>query len=317
MTDINDYTTSFKIYVEKNLSLSPLVVKKHMRNIILFNNFIERNALNEKIAESKTIIDFIKDYKASNITANTIMSSLNHLFNHLILRKLVKNNPIPKIRRPKRLCKYHQYVSYATIQKIINTPDDSHIFGLRDKTIFTLLYNTGMRANELCKLSIADIDITNALIRIKSKGHERIIPLHKHAILSLTKYLNKRHILTIRNTPYLFVNNYGRKIQYHTLRKMLKKYLKQAKIKQPFSTHTFRHAYASHLIMAGANIRVVQFLLGHQSIDTTQIYVQLRQSHLKKLHSKYHPRSTFAKIEESLSQINTIKLEYSSSVDDQ
>lgn len=298
MIDIHDCVTSFEDYVEKTLSLSFRVTQRHIRNITLFEHFVIKNNLIELIDATDTVRSFIDHCNTSNKAIYNIMTSLNHFYQHLMLRNLIKSNPISKITRPERDSKYHQYISYATIQKIINTPDDSYTIGLRDKTIFTLLYNTGMRVNEVCKLTIPDIDITNALIRVKSKGNERLIPLHQHAIESLKRYLDKRPILAVRNTPYLFINNRGKQLRYATLRARLSRYIDKAKLTQPFSTHSFRHAYASHLIMAGADIRVVQFLLGHRSIHATQIYVQLHQNHLKKLHKKHHPRSTFAKLKE-------------------
>ena len=190
----------------------------------------------------------------------------------------------------------HPFYTPAQIELMLSLPDTSTLLGLRDRTILQLLYDTGMRNSELRQLLVNDIDLTQHVVRVTGKRQkERLIPLTAASVQWLEQWLLRRTEMVINKSPYLFLprlkkNLCSEQISSNTLWEIIKKYANRAGLGKQFTVHSLRHAFASHMLENGANLRVVQSLLGHSSLDATQIYLQVRFSCLKELHRKFHPR---------------------------
>lgn len=197
------------------------------------------------------------------------------------------------IKAPKSPRKIPAVLSLAQVESLLEEPDQS-IMGLRDQAMFEVLYATGLRVSELVGLSFERVSLSEGFVRCRGKGaKERIVPLGRRAIASLTRYLQNSRPLLLkdREENVLFVNRWGRPLSRVGFWKILKGYLKKLGLPSNVSPHTLRHSFATHLLEYGADLRVVQEMLGHADISTTQIYTHINSHRMKQIHQKYHPRS--------------------------
>jgi integrase/recombinase XerD len=184
-------------------------------------------------------------------------------------------------------------LSRDQVNRLISAPDPESRFFSRDVAILELLYACGLRASELCDLKSGDVNLHAGAVRVMGKGmKERIVPLGKAAIQALTSYLQHgRAILEKTPTDLLFLSRSGKRLDRIPLWSLVSKYARQCGIAQEVHPHVLRHCFASHLLSGGADLRVVQELLGHANIVTTQIYTHVDQGRLKRIHEQFHPRA--------------------------
>ncbi|MCX7785531.1 MAG: site-specific tyrosine recombinase XerD [candidate division WOR-3 bacterium] len=223
------------------------------------------------------------------------ITSIKMFFRFLVSEGKITTDPSEYIELPKIKRRLPQVLTIEEINQLLactelsNDPND-----LRARAIFETLYASGLRASELLSLRIDDISFTDSFIRVLGKGDkERLVPLGKPAIKALKNYLNfgRKHFLKDKISPYVFLNVRGKKLSRMGLHKILKQYLKKAKIHKPVTPHIFRHTFATHLLEGGANLRAVQEMLGHANIATTQIYTHIDREYLKEVYKTFHPRS--------------------------
>ncbi len=220
--------------------------------------------------------------------------SIKRFFEFLEKANIIFIDPAERIKEPKvnrRILK--PLLTTKEINNLMDQPNLGTLMGIRDRTIMEVFYSTGIRKNELCKLSIYDADLTGRMIRInKGKGQkDRVVPMGKHAARFLKEYISKaRPFFTKKNRTcrHLFVDRFGNPIQKQTVSVMIKKY--GEKINKKVSPHMFRHCFATALIKNGADIFAVQKMLGHVCSSTTQIYIRSLGLDIKKIHAKTHPR---------------------------
>ncbi len=220
-------------------------------------------------------------------------ASFIHFFNFLIEEGIRTDNPALKLKIPN----YHNPLPVSLGEEeviaILNAPDHSTPIGLRDRAMLEVLYSCGLRVTELVSLSFSQINLELGAVRIVGKGDkERLVPLGEVARDWLLRYIkNGRDVLLKgRRSDAVFVSNRGSYMTRQTFWHAIKKYAAQAGIKEEISPHTLRHAFATHLVNNGADLRVVQLLLGHSSLSTTQIYTQIASERLKQLYGVHHPR---------------------------
>jgi integrase/recombinase XerD len=185
-------------------------------------------------------------------------------------------------------------LSFEEISKLIACAKKADPKDMRAKAMFEILYASGLRASELLSLQIDDVSFTDGFIRVLGKGDkERIVPIGKPALQALRNYYNhgRNKFLKDRMSAYLFINAHGKKLSRMGLHKILKEYVKKAKINKHVTPHVFRHSFATHLLEGGANLRAVQEMLGHANIATTQIYTHIDREYLKEVYKTFHPRS--------------------------
>ena len=200
---------------------------------------------------------------------------------------------LQQIERPKPERNLPKVLSRAQVNQLIAAPDPKSSLYWRDVAILELLYASGLRATELCELKMRDTNLQVGCVRVLGKGmKERIVPLGQAANEAITRYLSEaRPKLDHHQSDRLFLSRTGRPLERIALWMLVEQYARKCGLLKRVSPHTLRHCFATHLIGGGADLRVVQELLGHSDISTTQIYTHVDQSRLKAMHQKFHPRS--------------------------
>ena len=232
-----------------------------------------------------------------NHSARTVarrLSSLKCFYAWLEREGRVKQNPVSRIDTPRLGRPLPNSLSEFEVSTLLNAPDTEQVLGLRDKTMLELLYATGLRVSELVMLMRQQVNLRQGLVRVIGKGNkERVVPIGEEATLWLDKYLHfaRGKLLNQSMSDALFLSQRGKAMTRQTFWYMIKRYAVIAGIEKPLSPHVIRHAFATHLVNHGADLRVVQMLLGHRNISTTQIYTHVARERLKRLHAEHHPRA--------------------------
>ncbi len=300
------YYTLFEKYFEYlkyERKLSQNTYLSYKQNIKSFQNYLTHNkeiSLEESNNSNKIISitdndlrNFFNSLNLSSKSTAHYITVINSFYNYLTNEKIMDYNPCENIKSPKIPKNLPNYLTEEEINNLLNitllTPYD-----YRNKAMLELLYASGLRVSELVNLKITDIDLHNALVRVYGKGSkERIVPLNDYAIEALQIYIDNYRPLLLKNknSEYLFINNASNKISRQGFFKFLKKECQRAGIKKNIYPHIIRHTFATHLLAHGADLRVIQVLLGHEDITTTEIYTHIENSKIKKDYEMYHPRS--------------------------
>ena len=232
-----------------------------------------------------------KGLSAGTISRNLVAIKVFHRF--LVGERRLKEDVTSVIDSPRLWKKLPEVLTLDEVERLLNGPNVRHWLGIRDKACLELVYATGMRVSEVVNLKVNDLNLEVGFTRCTGKGQkERIVPVGRFAQEALERYLKKvRPKLTKRGSdPALFLTRLGKRMSRQSFWKMLKKYARAARIDRQISPHTLRHSFATHLLERGADLRIVQELLGHADISTTQIYTHIDRARLKSIHRKYHPR---------------------------
>lgn len=222
-----------------------------------------------------------------------LLSCLRSFFGYLLEREMIGQNPALNLSNPKIGRPLPKSLSEDEVEILLQTPDTSTALGLRDRAMLEMLYSCGLRISELIKLNLSNLNLMQGVIRIFGKGSkERLVPMGDEAQFWLQKFIDRgrQDMLYQASDDILFPSKRGTAMTRQTFWHRIKKYAITANIQQSLSPHTLRHAFASHLLNNGADLRVVQLLLGHSSLSTTQIYTHIAQQRLYELHSTHHPR---------------------------
>ena len=221
------------------------------------------------------------------------LSSFRRFFRYLMRESAIKEDPTAQIAMPKIGRSLPKSLTEEEVESLLGAPVVSDPLGNRDRTMLEVLYATGLRVSELVNLRHGQVNTTQGVIRILGKGNrERLIPLGEEAMRWLKDFANgsRSEILLERQTDYLFPTRRGDRMTRQAFWHIIKRYARKAGINKELSPHTLRHAFATHLLNHGADLRVVQMLLGHSDLSTTQIYTHVARERLKELHSAHHPR---------------------------
>jgi integrase/recombinase XerD len=202
-------------------------------------------------------------------------------------------NPTAHLGSPRQWQRLPRVLTYTEVERLLQAPDSRSPSGKRDTALLEVLYATGLRASELVGLTLADVDTRAGCVKVRGKGgKERLVPLGEIATTHLDDYLlhGRPRLLQRRQSAYLFVNRSAGGLTRQGLWKIIKKYVQQAEIYQSVSPHTLRHSFATHLLQGGADLRVLQQMLGHAELTTTQVYTHVVQQHLHRVYHTFHPR---------------------------
>lgn len=290
MKDSKEYIKSYLEYLEYEKKLSKNTIQAYNNDLTKLVNF-KSDLLN---INSNDIKEFIKKNRVlTNRTLAHRLTVINSFYNYLLNEGIITTNPCYNIKMPKLPNKLPEVLTEEEVDKLldINLTDK---FAYRNKAMLELLYATGMRASELTNLKLNNIDLDSCVVRIMGKGSkERIVPINSTTIKYLNIYLNvyRKEILNKKDSEYLFISNALKPITRQGLFKIIKKECLRAGIKKNVYPHILRHSFATHLLNHGANIRIIQELLGHEDISTTEIYTHLSNEAIKKDYEEYFPRS--------------------------
>jgi integrase/recombinase XerD len=221
------------------------------------------------------------------------LSSFRRFFRYLVRDGGVREDPTAQIAMPKIGRSLPRSLSEAEVESLLGAPAVSDPLGYRDRTMLEVLYATGLRVSELVSLKLGQINMNQGVTRVLGKGNrERLIPLGEEAVRWLKGFIAgaRNDILLDRSTDYLFPTRRGDRMTRQAFWHIIKRYARKAGVDRELSPHTLRHAFATHLLNHGADLRVVQMLLGHSDLSTTQIYTHVARERMKELHSQHHPR---------------------------
>ena len=282
------------LWLEKNLSQNTL--ESYKNDLNKFRNFLEKNNKSVLKADHFLILSFLSfllDKGFSSKTVSRNISSLKSFFKYLISVEHIKINPMLNIDAPKSGLFLPTTLTVEETQQILDAPNELRPIEMRDKAMLYTLYATGMRISELISLNMHNVDLIRGSVQVIGKGgKERLIPLTNDAITMIKKYLtNARNKLSKgKDHNNIFLSTHGKQISRHSFWHRIKAYLKKVDVKKEVHPHTLRHAFATHMLNNGADLRSVQLLLGHSDLATTQIYTHVAQAEVKNLHKKHHPR---------------------------
>jgi len=279
------------LWLEEGLSEHTL--KAYGSDLKQFARWSGRPLLQVDSADLSAYLAHLGQRGGSARSSARILSSLRKFYGYLMRERLIGLDPSSGIESPYLGRPLPDSLSEAEVEALLESPDTAQALGLRDRSMLEVLYATGLRVSELVALRFDQWNQLRGLVRLFGKGNkERLVPLGEEATIWLDRYLGDARpaLLGVRRSEYLFVTRRGGPMTRQAFWHLIKRYARRAGISKPLSPHTLRHAFATHLINHGADLRVVQMLLGHSSLSTTQIYTHVAQERLKRLHEKYHPR---------------------------
>ena len=277
------------LWLEDGLSKNTLA--SYRRDLEQFARFLGKTPL-EKAREGD-LFGFLAARKGKATSAARMLSSLKRYYGWCLRERKIKADPTLKLDPPKRVPRFPKTLSEADVEALLAAPDATTPLGMRDRTMFEVLYAAGLRVSELVGLKVFEVNLDAGVLRIMGKGSkERLVPLGEEAVDWVRRYIKefRPSLLKKKASDHLFVTTRGVGMSRQAFWQNIKRYGARAVPGKPLSPHTLRHAFATHLINHGADLRVVQMLLGHADISTTQIYTHVARERMKALHAKHHPR---------------------------
>jgi integrase/recombinase XerD len=291
MSDFENALISFKAYLSLEKALLENTTLAYISDIKFLINFLKKNKIFFlKNIKEESIIEYLSYLKNKKLASSSIARSLVSIkifFKFLKKEDIIKNNITKYLDVPKIWQLIPNVLSCIEVEEFLNIIDDTSFIGARDKAIFETIYASGLRVSEACNLKIVDIE--DNFIKVLGKGNkQRIVPIGKKAIKAIDNYLiNFRKDI---KSKYLFVSKNAKTIDRITIWQRVKFYAKKANINKDISPHTLRHSFATHLLENGADLRLIQEMLGHEDISTTDRYTHLSKKHLKNAFDNFHPR---------------------------
>ena len=282
------------IWMERGLSENTLGA--YRADLMALNQRLESNSVDLVHASRADIMDYVAwrvEGGAKPRSTARQLSSFRRFYRYLLREGLISEDPTVNIAMPKIGRSLPQSLSEQDVDALLAAPRVSEPLGHRDRTMLEVLYATGVRVSELINLKLSQINLNQGVLRIVGKGNrERLIPLGDEAQDWIREFIDgpRGEILLERQTEYLFPTRRGDRMTRQAFWHIIKRYAAKASISKKLSPHTVRHAFATHLLNNGADLRVVQLLLGHSDVSTTQIYTHVARERMKELHGRHHPR---------------------------
>lgn len=277
------------LYIEKGLSKN--TVSSYKNDISSFSSWCDKEHLDRLKITDLNLNNYISNLFSTGLKSSSInrkISSIKHFYLFLLKKKVIKNSPADEITTPKQEKYLPTSMSEDEVESLLGSPKSSIKIERRDKAMIEILYATGMRISELVNLKITDIDFNRSVLKVFGKGSkERLVPYGEKAAEALRIYLEDRKKLDSKD---VFLSNRGTRITRGAFWQRIKIYIKRENLKSSISPHTLRHAFATHLLNRGADLRSVQILLGHSDLSTTQIYTHIAKKRLGEILKKHHPR---------------------------
>jgi integrase/recombinase XerD len=244
-----------------------------------------------------TLLEYLNSLYRSGLGSRSIarhLATLRNFYSFLLREGKISVDPTEHVRTPKQWKNIPKFLSLSQIEKLVQAPDDTRPTGIRDRAMLELLYATGLRVSELCRLAVSDVNLEMGILRTTGKGNkQRMIPVGRPAVAAVRRYLETARglILKGRGSRFLFVTARGGAMTRQAFWKLLAAHGRRAGIFRNLTPHVLRHSFATHLLEGGADLRSVQTMLGHADISTTQIYTHVMRSRLRKTLDEHHPRA--------------------------
>lgn len=285
------------LQIERGLSLNTR--SSYQRDLKKYLEFLkEQSIASWQEVDRYIIMEFLQvlhNEQQSSATVIRTISSLRGFHQYLRQERITDHDPMQHIDSPKKVQKLPNTLSVDEVTRLIETPDTSKPLGIRNRAILEVMYATGLRVSELVELKLGDLHLSIGLLQTIGKGDkERIIPLGDYAIQWIERYLAEARPKLIKNNPdelHLFVNHHGQSLSRQGIWKNLKQIVRDAGIEKNITPHTLRHSFATHLLENGADLRIVQELLGHADISTTQIYTHITKQRMADVYKQHFPRA--------------------------
>ena len=283
------------IWIEKGLSQNTL--DSYRSDLEQFSIWLEKNNHTYSKTSKKEILSYLSFLFQKGLGSKTVarkLSSLKSFFRYLVFKSIITIDPSSEVETPKLLKSIPKSISEKEVEALLAAPDAKTDIGLRDKTMIETLYSCGLRISELINLELLNLNLRQVVIRVIGKGQkERLVPIGDQLINLLNLYISssRKNLLTNKHSDFLFLSNRGQRMTRQSFWHRIKHYCLDSGFEpEKISPHVLRHAFATHLLNNGADLRVVQLLLGHSDLNTTQIYTEVARQRLKRLHTEHHPR---------------------------
>lgn len=284
------------LWLENGLSDNTLA--SYRNDLTQFSKWLHAERSKELLSTSREdLLSYLSFRLAQGSKATSTarsLSSLRRFFRYLKRESLINQDPSLNLENPKLPRNLPGVLTEQEVEALLSAPDTGTELGCRDKAMLELMYGSGLRVSELVDLERSQLSIEQGLIRLLGKGgKERIVPVGEYTLECVTEYLQgpRLELLKDISSDVLFPSTRGKKMTRQTFWHRVKKYAVLSGIRAKVSPHTLRHAFATHLVNNGADLRVVQLLLGHSNLSTTQIYTHVAQYRLQQMHEKFHPRA--------------------------
>ena len=285
-------------YLKVERGLSENTIASYGIDLKLFLEYLRENEIPSfKQVNKEVIVNYMQSEKNNNKANSSILrsvSSLRKFFQYLAQEKIIEKDPMLVIDTPKKKQHLPQVLTKEEVEKLLHSPNTGQVLGLRDRAMLELMYATGLRISEIINLKLEDLHLTIGTLQTLGKGHkERIVPVGDEAIKWINRYLEEARpkLLKQKRSNYLFLNFHGNNLTRQGVWKNLKAEVRKAGIQKNITPHTLRHSFATHILENGADLRIVQELLGHADISTTQIYTHLSNKQLADIYNRAHPRA--------------------------
>ena len=292
-SELERFTTA--LWLERGLSDNTR--EAYSRDVLGLNAWLLNQSRGDALTASESDVQAYLGARlsqgSSHRSISRLLSSLRSFYQYLVREGDLSSDPTQHLDRPKPSRPLPKSLSESEVDQLLDAPDTSVVVEHRDLAMLEVLYASGLRVSELVGLTLPQLSLNQGVVRVFGKGgKERLVPLGEAAIETVTDYLGstRQALLRDRQSDVLFPSNRGKVMTRQTFWYRIKIYAKRAGIDPNLSPHTLRHAFATHLINHGADLRVVQMLLGHSDLTTTQIYTHVARSRMQALHEKHHPR---------------------------
>jgi len=292
--DLRSQTSVFLNHcrVEKGLSVNSIAA--YSSDLAKFTGFIGDGSELPGTEEIRHYLDHLYQTGLSSRSIGRHLTTLRTFYSFLLREGCIAADPTEHLRAPRQWQNIPKFLNLEEIEKIIQAPDTNRPNGLRDRAMMELLYASGLRVSELCKVGIADLNLEMGVLRTTGKGNkQRLVPVGKTAVLAVRNWLENGRPLLLKGkaSRYLFITARGGCLTRQAFWKLLAGYGRKAGIFHGLTPHVLRHSFATHLLEGGADLRSVQVMLGHADISTTQIYTHVLRSRLRDTVEKHHPRA--------------------------
>ncbi len=284
-----------QLWAEKGLA--ELTLRAYRQDLRQFLRWLQQRKTGLAEAGQSHIQEYLGERFERGASARSnarLLSTLKQYYQYLVRRGDRQDNPTALVSAPKIHRSLPQAPGEGDVEKLLEAPDLETPFGLRDRAMLETMYGSGLRVSELVNLQLGQINTNLGLLRLVGKGSkERVVPVGEEALYWIGRYLKSARADLVRAdvlSDAVFLSSRGRAITRQAFWQNIKKHLLVADVKTAYSPHSLRHAFATHLLNHGADLRTVQMLLGHSSLSTTQIYTHVAQARLQAIHAEHHPR---------------------------